>query len=313
MTTSQRELCFRGESQPSVVTPITAAASARANRRTQRTVQTDHLLGLAGHQHGAARQELLGRVIELNVAVARSVAHRYRNRGESPEDLTQVAYVGLVKAVNAFDPEKGFAFLSYAVPTITGEVKRHFRDIAWTVRPPRRIQELQAQITPAVERLSQSLGRGPLTSEIAAYLDQEESQIIEALACFGCFAPSSIDDHGPGGEGSQVADRLGEDDRGFARVDAMLTLSAACRALKPRDRRILYLRFFEEWTQAQIASELGVTQMQVSRLLSRITRDLRNDLKTTPAKAGSNPGSASPAVTASRSTLSAEMSPLAAV
>lgn len=296
MTTSQLDLHRRSEPRHEVVTPITAATSARAARRYQRIAQTDRLLDLANHQHGAARQELLGQVIELNAAVARSIAHRYHNRGESAEDLEQVAYLGLVKAVNAYDPEKGFPFLVYAVPTITGEVKRYFRDTAWTVRPPRRIQELQAEIIPAVERLSQALGRAPRASEIAAHLGHQESHIIEALACAGCFTPSSIDDRGPGGDGYQVADRLGEDDRGFARVEAVAALSAACRALKPRDRRILYLRFFEEWTQEQIASELGVTQMQVSRLLARITRDLRIALEECPpnARKARRPASATP-------------------
>jgi RNA polymerase sigma-B factor len=253
----------------------------------QRIAQTNRLLDLASHQRRETRHELLGQVIELNVAVARSIAQKYRNRGESAEDLDQVAYLGLVKAVNAYDPEKGSVFLAYAVPTITGEVKRYFRDTAWMVRPPRRIQELQAAITPAVEHLSQSLGRGPRAAEIAAYLDQEESQVIEALACVGCFTPSSIDDRGPGpgSDGYQVADRLGEDDRGFASVDTVQALSVACRALKPRDQRILYLRFFEEWTQEHIASEIGVTQMQVSRLLTRIARDLRDALQEHPADA----------------------------
>jgi RNA polymerase sigma-B factor len=296
MTTAQLDRQLRSEPQRVATTPITAAASARADRRHQRIAQTDRLLDLANHRRGSARHELLGQVVELNAAVARSIAHRYRNRGESAEDLDQVAYLGLVKAVNAYDPEKGFPFLAYAVPTITGEVKRYFRDTAWTVRPPRRIQELQAEITPAVERLSQSLGRGPRAFEIAQHLGHEEGQIIEALACAGCFAPSSIDDRGPDDDWYQVADRLGQDERGFARVEAVAALSVACRALKPRDRRILYLRFYEEWTQERIASELGVTQMQVSRLLARITGDLRNALQGRPpsARKASRPAAATP-------------------
>lgn len=295
MTTTQLDRHPRGEPRHAVVTPIIATPSARASRRDHRNAQTDRLLHLAAHQRGSARQELLGQVIELNSGVARSIAHRYRNRGESAEDLDQVAYLGLVKAVNTYDPEKGFVFLAYAVPTITGEVKRYFRDTAWTVRPPRRIQELQAEITPAVELLSQSLGRGPRAAEIAAHLDRRESQIIEALGCAGCFSPGSIDDRGPG-DGYQVAERLGEDDRGYARVEAALALTVVCRALKPRDRRILYLRFYEEWTQRQIASEIGVTQMQVSRLLTRIIQDLRNALEDCPpnARGAKSPASATP-------------------
>jgi len=252
-----------------------SSASSRRMRRNERILQTNRALRLAKRRRGRARQELLNEAVELNVPVARSIAHQFHNRGESSDDLDQVAYLGLVKAVNGFDPEKGDEFLAYAVPTITGEVKRYFRDSAWTVRPPRRIQDLQAEITPAVEQLSQLLGGPPRAVDIAKHLGRSEDEIVEALACGGCFTPSSIDDRGPGGDGYQVSDRLGEDDRGFARAEAVATLSGACQGLKERDRRILYLRFFKDCTQEQIAAELGVTQMQVSRLLARILRDLR--------------------------------------
>lgn len=252
-----------------------SSASSRRVRRNERILQTNRALRLAKRRRGRARQELLNEVVELNVPVARSIAHQFHNRGESSDDLDQVAYLGLVKAVNGFDPEKGDEFLSYAVPTITGEVKRYFRDSAWTVRPPRRIQDLQAEITPAIEQLTQLLGAPPRARDIAEHLGRSEDEIVEALACGGCFTPSSLDDRGPGGDGYQIADRLGEDDRGFGRAEAVATLSGACKGLKERDRRILYLRFFKDWTQEQIAADLGVTQMQVSRLLTRILRDLR--------------------------------------
>lgn len=263
------------------------SASSRRMRRNERILQTNRALRQAKRRQGRARQELLNQAIELNVPVARSIAHQFHNRGESSDDLDQVAYLGLVKAVNGFDPEKGDEFLAYAVPTITGEVKRYFRDAAWSVRPPRRIQDLQGEITPAVEELSQLLGRSPRSAEIAEHLGREEEEIVEALACGGCFTPTSIDDRGPGGDGYQVAERLGEDDRGFGRAEAVVTLQEACRQLKPRDRRILYLRFFKDWTQEQIAQELGVTQMQVSRLLARIMRNLRDSIEGThtPASA----------------------------
>lgn len=257
---------------------IIAAPSQRL-RRNERIQRTNMLLRRARTLRGRDRQRLLDEAVELNIPVARSIAHQFHNRGESGEDLDQVAYLGLVKAVNGFDPDKGDEFLSYAVPTITGEVKRYFRDVAWTVRPPRRIQDLQAEITPAVELLSQELGRPPRPGEIAAHLGREPDEVAEALACGGCFSPTSIDDRGPSGDGYQVAERLGEDDRGFARAEAVATLSAACRSLKARDQRILYLRFFKDWTQEQIASELGVTQMQVSRLLARIFRNLRDSVE----------------------------------
>jgi RNA polymerase sigma-B factor len=263
------------------------SASTRRMRRNERILQTNRALRQAKRRQGRARQELLNQAIELNVPVARSIAHQFHNRGESSDDLDQVAYLGLVKAVNGFDPEKGDEFLAYAVPTITGEVKRYFRDAAWAVRPPRRIQDLQGEITPAVEELSQLLGRSPRSAEIADHLGREEEEIVEALACGGCFTPTSIDDRGPGGDGYQVAERLGEDDRGFGRAEAVVTLQEACRQLKPRDRRILYLRFFKDWTQEQIAQELGVTQMQVSRLLARIMRNLRDSIEGTHTPAAS--------------------------
>lgn len=263
------------------------SASTRRMRRNERILQTNRALRQAKRRQGRARQELLNQAIELNVPVARSIAHQFHNRGESSDDLDQVAYLGLVKAVNGFDPEKGDEFLAYAVPTITGEVKRYFRDSAWVVRPPRRIQDLQGEITPAVEELSQLLGRSPRSAEIADHLGREEEEIVEALACGGCFTPTSIDDRGPGGDGYQVAERLGEDDRGFGRAEAVVTLQEACMQLKPRDRRILYLRFFKDWTQEQIAQELGVTQMQVSRLLARIMRNLRDSIEGTHTPATS--------------------------
>lgn len=251
-------------------------SSARRMRRNERIQRTNRALRLAAHRRGRARQELLDEAIELNIPVARSIAHQFHNRGEPAEDLDQVALLGLTKAVNGFNPEKGDEFLAYAVPTITGEVKRYFRDAAWTVRPPRRIQDLQAEITPAIDELSQLLGEAPRASQIAEHLGRGEDEVVEALACGGCFTPASIDDRGPTGDGYRVADRLGEDEHGFDRAEAVAMLAHACASLKERDRRILYLRFFKDWTQEQIAAELGVTQMQVSRLLTRILGNLRD-------------------------------------
>lgn len=254
------------------------AARAQSPRRALRIQTTDRLLREAQRGEGALREARRQEVIELNVPVARSIARQFRGRGENLEDLEQVAYLGLTKAVHGFDPERGKDFLSYAVPTITGELKRHFRDVAWAVRPPRRIQELQAEISPAIQELIQVHGRQPRPGEIARHLDCDEGDVVEALACGGCFTPTSLDDRGPGDDGYSVAERLQTSERGYSRVEAVQMLSNACEGLKPRDRRILYLRFFKDRTQEQIAGELGVTQMQVSRLLSRIMRDLRREL-----------------------------------
>src|SRR3954447_7832319 len=233
-------------------------------------------------QDATEQDRLRDEVVVLNMAVARAIAHRYARRGIAVDDLVQVAYVGLVKAVNGFDPSHERDFLSYAVPTVTGEVKRHFRDFGWTVRPPRRIQELQGQISRTSNEMSHTLGRSPRPSEVAKKLGVDVEQVIEALAADGAFTPASLDVP-VGEEGSAVlGDLLGDNDHDLARAEMRMTLGPAVRKLGTRDRKILELRFFEGWTQEQIAKEIGVTQMQVSRLLARILTDLREDLSSDP-------------------------------
>jgi RNA polymerase sigma-B factor len=191
--------------------------------------------------------------------------------------------MALTRAARDFDPHRHQDFLSYAVPTIRGELKKHFRDQGWMVRPPRRVQEAQARITRAEGVLSQELGRPVRPSELAAHLDMHLDDVIEALAADGCFSPSSLDrpvtTNGDGG-GVALGDFLGEDDQEAPAAEARVVLGPVVRRLKPRDRRIVYLRFFEQRSQQEIADEIGVTQMQVSRLLARILRDLRKDLTT---------------------------------
>jgi RNA polymerase sigma-B factor len=224
------------------------------------------------------QKRLRDEVVVLNMGVARAIAARYRDRGIGKDDLMQAAYVGLVKAVQGFDPSFERDFLSYAVPTVTGEVKRYFRDYGWTVRPPRRVQELQAQISRASSELSQTLHRSPKPSEVAEFLSVDVDSVIEALAADGCFTPASLDV--PVGEdgSTSLGELLGEDDADLGRAEARILLAPAVRRLAPRDRRILELRFFHGWTQEQIAGDIGVTQMQVSRLLARILSDLRAEL-----------------------------------
>jgi len=210
--------------------------------------------------------------------MARSVAARYWGRGESPDDLTQVAYVGLMKAIHGYDPHRGDDFRSYAIPTIAGEVKRHFRDKSWTVKAPRWIQELQADISSVSDDLTQELRRPPQAAEIAQRLGVSEAEVLEALSADGCFTPTSLDGRGPTGDGYALAERLGDDDRDLDRAEIRVALAPLIQELPERDRTILDLRFFRGWTQSQIASDLGVTQMQVSRLLSRILNNLRVQL-----------------------------------
>jgi RNA polymerase sigma-B factor len=245
-----------------------------------RSQRTQELLGRARGADAVTVERLLEEVVLLNIEVAESIVMRYRNRGVPVEDLVQVACLGLVKAARGFDPDKSDNFLSYAVPTILGEVKRFFRDNAWVVRPPRRIQELQAEISAASARLTHETGRVPSARLIAAELGTDPGEVVEALAADGCFAPSSLDRSSGAvdDDGSSLADVLGDDDPGFAHAEAVVALLPLCQRLSERDRRIIYLRFFHEWTQARIAQEFGVTQMQISRLLSRILRDMRNQL-----------------------------------
>lgn len=253
---------------------------ASDNRGYDRGERTHELLRQAVGADPSTLERLHDEVVLINLEVAESIVMRYRNRGVPIEDLVQVACLGLVKAARGFDPDKSDNFLSYAVPTILGEVKRFFRDNAWVVRPPRRIQELQAEISAATADIMHTTSQVPTPADIAGQLDVAKREVEEALAADGCFSPSSIDRPSTtrDEEGASLADVLGDDDPGFGRAEAVVALRPLCRALSERDRKIVYLRFFHEWTQARIAEEFGVTQMQVSRLLSRILKQLRADL-----------------------------------
>jgi len=216
----------------------------------------------------------------LNMDMARSVAARYWGRGESADDLTQVAYVGLMKAIHGFDPHRGDDFRSYAVPTIAGEVKRHFRDKSWTVKAPRWIQELQADISTLSEPLTQQLQRPPRPAELADQLGVTETDINQALSADGCFTPTSLDGRGPTGDGYALTERLATTDRDLDRAEIRVALAPLINQLPDRDRKILNLRFIQGWTQTQIATNLNITQMQVSRLLTRILNNLKTQLTT---------------------------------
>ncbi|HET8959733.1 sigma-70 family RNA polymerase sigma factor [Nocardioides sp.] len=255
--------------------------STAMSRRQRRERTARALSALAETASERRRQDLLDYVVRINMGVARTVAGRYFHRGVDDDDLVQVAYMALTRAARDFDAQRHQDFLSYAVPTIRGELKKHFRDQGWMVRPPRRVQEAQARITRAEGALSQELGRPARPSEIAAHLDMCLDDVIEALAADGCFSPSSLDRPvtvNDDGGGIALVDFLGEADQARPAAEARVVLGPVVRQLKPRDRRIVYLRFFEQRSQQEIADEIGVTQMQVSRLLARILRDLRRDL-----------------------------------
>lgn len=248
--------------------------------REDRAARTREALEKAALSSDGIRQRWLDRAVELNIGFALSLARAYQGRGEGADDIEQVALLGLIKAARGFDPARG-DFLSYAAPTIRGEIKRYFRDLAWTVRPPRRLQDLQAEITHCAHELEQSLGRSPRPAEVAEALGRDEDEVVEALACSGCYSPASLE-----GSGTDGAPGLGAwletVESGFERVEAIAQLRGACRDLDPRDRVIIRMRFFEDRTQSEIAEELGVTQAQVSRLLARIMSTLRRRI-TDPA------------------------------
>lgn len=225
------------------------------------------------------RLQLRQRLIVVNVPVATSIALRYRSRGEAVDDLIQAAHLGLVKAAGGFDPERGRDFLAYAVPTISGEVKRHFRDQGWDIRPPRRIQELRAEVERVSADLTQTLGHAPRLSEIAAHLNVSEDDIVECVASADLYHVHSLDAPVGGADARAVGDTLGDVDPMIGQIEDVLSVRPLLDRLSPRDRRILALRFFSGWTQQQIAEDVGVTQMQVSRLITKALRRLREGLQ----------------------------------
>ena len=256
---------------------MTISVLDRSASRAERRTQTARLLKEAAQATGSGREHLLEQVIVLNIGVAHAIAHRYRNRSIPVEDLEQVACMALVRAAQKFDVSQDRDFLTYAVPTISGELKRHFRDHGWTIRPPRRVQEIQSKVINAYHH-GQESGAQPSPARLAAELGLPETDVAEALQAEGCFTPVSLDV--PVTEDGRAAiDRLTDEDETDTRaMEARLVLSPALSKLSPRDRRILQLRFVEDKTQQEIGNELGVTQMQASRLLKRILETLRSEL-----------------------------------
>lgn len=257
---------------------VSSCDTRPSDRDTDHNTRTYELLEAASRAEGVARRRLIDEVVLLNLRLAESIARRYEGRGIERDDLVQVANLGLVNAAQRFDPMMGKDFVSFAVPTITGEVKRYFRDHGWAVRPPRRVQELHAAISTASAEIAQTLGTTPSVVELADYLDVDVEDVSEASASHKCFTAASIDYRGASGDETRLADALGEGEAGFDRAEAVVALAPVCRTLRPRERRILYLRFFRGWTQQEIAADLGVSQMQVSRLLAGIFTHLRIQL-----------------------------------
>jgi RNA polymerase sigma-B factor len=232
------------------------------------------------HDHGdrAARDEVAARMLPL----ARSLARRYANKGEPLDDLEQVACVGLIKAIDRFDLSREVRFATYAVPTIAGELKRHFRDRGWMMRVPRDVQELSGKIGVVRERLVHDLSRSPTVAELARATGADEERVMEALAAAEAYRTLSLDQ--PFQDGTGPLEAIGDDDHGFERAEARAMLADGLHELQPREREIVRLRYYEGLTQREIAEHIGISQMHVSRLIRRTVQQLRERI-TVPAAA----------------------------
>lgn len=229
------------------------------------------------------RAQLRDELVTMHLAVARHIAAKFRGRGEPGDDLEQVATVGLIHAVDRYDPERGIAFLAYAVPTMMGEVRRYFRDTAWAIRLPRRLSELYVALGRASRELSQTLGTAPTPTQLADHLGASVADVREALEAGQSYRTASLDALGADDESSSaLVDRLGADDPELEVAEHRATLAPLLARVPERERRILVMRFFEHLTQTQIAERVGLSQMHVSRLLARTLSDLRERLAESP-------------------------------
>lgn len=225
-------------------------------------------------------EELRDTLVREHMPVAEHIARRFSHRGESQEDLTQVATLGLINAVDRFDPERGVDFLSYAVPTIMGEVRRHFRDTGWAVRMPRRLQELHLSVSSAISSLSQELGRAPTPSELATHIGISKDDVYKGLEAGNAYRSASLDELLTDTDEIPLGDAIGERDAELAEVENREAIRPLLDELDERERKILLMRFFRSMTQTQIAEQIGISQMHVSRLLARTLSWLRNRLET---------------------------------
>lgn len=262
-----------------VKTPPASSAALPDRARRRREVRTRHLFdAIQEARDPSVRLTALRHVVELNMEVARTLARPYRGRGVPTDDLYQVAYAALVRAARDFDPRQEVDFLSYAVPTVRGEIRRYFRDVAWVIRPPRRIQEAQTSVAGARERLQRSTGTEPTVAAIAGEIGTTEQTVAEALSARGCFLPSSLDLPLGDDSSTSVGDQVGAEEHGYDVVETRAVLAPALAKLPARDRSIIRMRFYDGLTQREIGERIGVTQMQVSRLLSRILAELRAEI-----------------------------------
>lgn len=222
-------------------------------------------------------------LVEEHIGFADFLARRFANRGEPIDDLRQVASMGLVKAVERFDPDRGIAFTSFAVPTITGEIKRHFRDRTWSVRVPRNLQELTLEIERARTDLGHQLGRSPTVTEIATHLDVTDEAVLEGLEAATYYRSGSLDAPTAGADRGSLGDHIPSADDEHAEAENRALVRQLLAELPVRERRIVYLRYFEGLTQSEIAEQMGISQMHVSRLLSKSMEQLARAIATDQA------------------------------
>jgi RNA polymerase sigma-B factor len=262
------------------VTARAAGGSAsRPNEYADVPAMFRELAGLPASSMEFQRQR--DKIVERCLPLADHIARRFEGRGEPRDDLVQVARVGLVNAVVRFDVDAGSDFVSFAVPTIMGEVRRHFRDNSWSVKVPRRLKELHLRLGAATADLSQRLGRAPTATELAAELDMDRAEVVEGLVAGSSYNTLSIDSGGGSDDDDAraIADTLGDVDARLDRIEDREALRPLLEALPERERMVLVLRFFESMTQTQIAERVGISQMHVSRLLAKSLTRLRDQLE----------------------------------
>jgi RNA polymerase sigma-B factor len=260
-----------------VSSPLDEVTDRRAATRSR---SHDLFLQLNNATEGTAdRQSARDALVSLHLPLVEHLARRFAGRGEPLDDLIQVGTIGLIKSVDRFDSNRGVEFSTYATPTIIGEIKRYFRDKGWAIRVPRRLQELRLSLTTATEELSHALGRAPTLAEIGTRIGVSEEEVLEGLESANAYTTVSLDagadsEDGPGA----VLDTIGVDDEALDGVVYRESLRPLLAQLAPRERQILMLRFFRNMTQSQIADEVGISQMHVSRLLTKTLTELRAGL-----------------------------------
>ncbi|WP_303131716.1 SigB/SigF/SigG family RNA polymerase sigma factor [uncultured Olsenella sp.] len=270
--------------------PSLDATSASAERRRRRSsARLTH--GKLAWDKGRTRElfrrykeegdeEAREQLIESHLNLVRFLASKFKNRGEPLDDLIQVGSIGLIKAIDRFDPERGLEFTTFATPTITGEIKRHFRDKGWSVRVPRRLQELSAKVNQVTDELTKELQRSPSVEEIARELDSTVDEVLEAMESSSAYSSVSLEAPSSGGDDDSpsVLDHYASEDEELASSDDRMVIEDTIRDFSPREQEIIRMRFIDGLTQVEIAKRLGISQVQVSRLLRRTLKKVQEKI-----------------------------------